>query len=335
MANVSKSKRVLVTGGAGFIGSALVARLASHSHKILTIDNLTYAANTSFIETFKDHHLLKIDICNSVEVKSAISRFAPDLIFHLAAESHVDRSIQSPEIFIETNIKGTFELLSASLEYFETLPASQKRQFKFVHISSDEVFGSLEDDGYFNEQTRYNPSSPYSASKAAADHLVKAWHSTYGLPVCISNCSNNYGPRQHAEKLIPMIIQRSLNDEAIPIYGNGKNVRDWLYVEDHIDALLEIANKGKAGERYCVGGGAELTNLEVATIICSRLDLLKPRDDRIPYREQIEFVEDRLGHDYRYAIDTKKIENELNWRPKYNFHDGIKQTVDWFIREIY
>jgi dTDP-glucose 4,6-dehydratase len=325
--------RVIVTGGAGFIGSALVRYLVlEKGYEVLTIDALTYAgceASLSVIADKPSHRFLKANICDRAAMDAAITSFRPDRIMHLAAESHVDRSITSAADFIQTNMVGTFTLLEAARDYWSALEAPAKAAFRFLHVSTDEVYGSLGDDGLFTETTPYDPSSPYSASKAASDHLAKAWVRTYGMPIVVSNCSNNYGPYHFPEKLIPLTILNALAGKALPIYGKGDNVRDWLYVDDHARALDIIIERGRVGETYNVGGRNERRNIDVVHRICAVLDKLVPTDT--PYEELITFVTDRPGHDARYAIDATKLEDELGWRAAENFDTGIEKTVRWYL----
>lgn len=325
--------RVIVTGGAGFIGSALVRYLVlEKGYEVLNIDALTYAGNLaslSLVEGKPNYQFLKADICDRAEMGQAISGFRPDRIMHLAAESHVDRSITGAADFIQTNVIGTFTLLEAARDHWSTLDATGKADFRFLHVSTDEVYGSLGEEGLFSESTPYDPSSPYSASKASSDHLAMAWQRTYGLPVVVSNCSNNYGPYHFPEKLIPLTILNALAGEPLPVYGKGENVRDWLYVEDHASALDLIAERGRVGETYNVGGRNERRNIDVVRRICSVLDEIAPSNQ--PREELIEFVTDRPGHDVRYAIDATKLENELGWRAKENFDTGIEKTVRWYL----
>ena len=273
----------------------------------------------------------QIDICDAAKVLEAIKHFEPDVITHLAAESHVDRSIDGPGAFIQTNLVGTFSMLNGALEYWLGLPEEKQRDFRFHHISTDEVFGALGDDGFFTEETPYDPRSPYSASKAGSDHLVQAWHHTYGLPVVITNCSNNYGPFHFPEKLIPLVIIKCLAGEPLPVYGTGSNVRDWLYVDDHVRALQTVFETGAVGNSYMVGGNSERTNLEVVHVICDTLDRIRPRADKLSYREQITFVADRPGHDFRYAIDATKLQTELGWKPLESFESGMEKTIRWYL----
>lgn len=325
--------RILVTGGAGFIGSALVRYLIRDvGAEVLTFDKLTYAgnlANLRDVENSPHHRFVRADICDRAAVVAAFQEFQPDRIYHLAAESHVDRSIDGSADFIATNIVGTHTLLEASRHYWLSLDAERKSKFRFLHISTDEVYGSLGATGLFSETTPYDPSSPYSASKAASDHLVMAWHRTYGLPVNISNCSNNYGPYHFPEKLIPLTVLNAIHGQPLPVYGNGSNVRDWLYVEDHARALHLIASRGRPGEKYNVGGHNERRNIDVVTTICRILDRVRPGLQ--PYQSLIRFVQDRPGHDYRYAIDPSRVENELGWRARESFESGIEKTVLWYI----
>jgi dTDP-glucose 4,6-dehydratase len=327
--------RVLVTGGAGFIGSALVRHLIGHSeHEVLTLDKLTYAGTLSSLESVASnprHRFIRTDVCEEAKVAEAFARFDPDVVTHLAAESHVDRSIDGPGAFIETNVVGTYVMLNAALRHWRQLPPARRARFRFHHISTDEVFGSLGADGYFTETTPYDPRSPYSASKAGSDHLVRAWHHTYGLPTLVTNCSNNYGPYHFPEKLIPLVIIKALAGEPLPVYGRGENVRDWLHVEDHVRALVRVFEAGVPGETYNVGGGAERKNLAVVEAICDVLDRLRPRADGRSRRAQIAFVPDRPGHDHRYAIDAGKIRRELGWSPRETFETGLERTVQWYL----
>lgn len=328
--------KILVTGGAGFIGSAVCRHLVGNGHEVFNVDKLTYAGNLQSLTTVADaenYHFYQLDIADSEAIGSILAQHNIDAVMHLAAESHVDRSISGPAAFIETNITGTFRLLETVRGHWEQLSGVRKDSFRFHHISTDEVFGDLPfDSGIFTETTPYNPSSPYSASKAASDHLVRAWHHTYGVPVVLSNCSNNYGPFHFPEKLIPLVILAALDEKPLPIYGKGENVRDWLYVEDHARALETIILNAKAGESYNVGGKNERTNLQVVKAICDILDRLKPRIDGSSYHDLICFVTDRPGHDRRYAIDPTKIENELSWSPQETFESGLEKTVQWFIQ---
>ena len=325
--------RVIVTGGAGFIGSALVRHLVlEKGHEVLNIDALTYAGylpSLKAVEGRSNYRFLQANICDGPSMADAIANFRPDRIMHLAAESHVDRSITGAADFIQTNVIGTFTLLEAARAYWSALEGQARDAFRFLHVSTDEVYGSLGDDGLFTEDTPYDPSSPYSASKASSDHLAKAWQRTYGFPVVVSNCSNNYGPYDFPEKLIPLTILNALAGEKLPVYGKGENVRDWLYVEDHARALDLIAERGCVGETYNVGGRNERKNIDVVRRICSVLDQLVPVNR--PREELIEFVTDRPGHDARYAIDATRLENELGWRALENFDTGIEKTVQWYL----
>jgi dTDP-glucose 4,6-dehydratase len=330
-----KPLRILVTGGAGFIGSALVRHLVRDTpHEVFNLDKLTYAGNLASLQPIANsprYRFLQADICDAAVMAKAFADFRPDVITHLAAESHVDRSIDGPADFIQTNIVGTFTLLSAALDYWRGLEDEAKAAFRFHHISTDEVFGTLEEDGFFTEETPYDPHSPYSASKASSDHLVRAWHDTYGLPVLITNCSNNYGPYHFPEKLIPLMIIKALAGDALPVYGQGLNVRDWLFVEDHARALTRVFEAGAPGESYIIGGRAERKNIEVVTRICETLDRIRPRADGRSYKEQISYVADRPGHDHRYAIDPGKIERELGWKAQESFDSGIERTIRWYL----
>jgi dTDP-glucose 4,6-dehydratase len=325
--------RVIVTGGAGFIGSALVRHLVlAMGAEVLNIDALTYAGNLASLRSVEDkpnYRFLKADICDRGAMERAFVEFRPDRIMHLAAESHVDRSITGAADFVQTNVIGTFTLLEAARGYWSSLGPVQRDAFRFLHVSTDEVYGSLGEEGLFTEQTPYDPSSPYSASKASSDHLAKAWQRTYGLPVVVSNCSNNYGPYHYPEKLIPLTILNALAGERLPVYGRGENVRDWLYVEDHARALDMIVDRGRLGETYNVGGRNERRNIEVVRTVCEVLDRLAPANR--PRAELIEFVTDRPGHDARYAIDASKLESELGWRAEENFDTGIEKTVQWYL----
>ena len=326
--------RVLITGGAGFIGSAVARRfIAETDDEIMILDKLTYAGNLDSLAPIAGsprYSFLQADICDRDALKGALADFQPDALMHLAAESHVDRSIDGPTAFIDTNIVGTFILLEAALEYWRALPSERAARFRFQHISTDEVFGSLGSEGYFREDTSYAPNSPYSASKAGSDHLVRAWRETYGLPTIVTNCSNNYGPYHFPEKLIPLMILSALEGKPLPVYGQGENVRDWLFVDDHADALMLVAKRGVIGESYNVGGRNEKKNIEVVETICDLLDMLRPRAVG-SYRQLITFVEDRPGHDLRYAIDCSKIERELGWTPKETFETGMRRTVQWYL----
>lgn len=327
--------RIFVTGGAGFIGSALVRHLIRETdHHVLNVDALTYAGNVASIAPIADSNryaFTRANICDAAEMARLINDFKPDVVTHLAAESHVDRSIDGPADFIQTNLVGTFTLLSAVLDYWRGLDDGQREAFRFHHISTDEVFGTLGDDGFFTEETAYDPRSPYSASKAGSDHLVRAWHHTYGLPVLVTNCSNNYGPYHFPEKLIPLVIIKCLHGEQLPVYGKGQNVRDWLYVDDHVRALTAVFERGVPGESYMIGGNSERTNLTVVETICDTLDKIRPRTDGKSYRERISFVADRPGHDFRYAIDASKLRRDLGWTPQETFESGIARTIQWYL----
>jgi dTDP-glucose 4,6-dehydratase len=327
-------KRYLVTGGAGFIGSAVVRHLITATdHHVLVVDKLTYASNLDSLGPVKDSprfSFARADIVDATAICDLFDSYRPDVVMHLAAESHVDRSIDGPAAFIQTNVVGTFVLLQQALGYWRRLSSTKTEQFRFHHISTDEVFGSLGGEGSFDEETTYRPNSPYSASKAASDHLVRAWHHTYGLPVVISNCSNNYGPYHFPEKLIPLTIINALEGKQLPIYGTGENVRDWLYVEDHARALLVIAERGRSGQSYNVGGNCEKSNISVVRTICALIDEFSPGSVG-PRECLITFVADRPGHDLRYAIDARKIRQELGWRPQETFESGLRKTVEWYL----
>lgn len=327
--------KIIVTGGAGFIGSALIRHLVGNGlAEVVNLDKLTYAGNLESLKDVADsplYHFAKLDICDAAGVRHLLQDFQPDAIMHLAAESHVDRSITGPMEFITTNVVGTANLLQCALEYCRGLSPERQATFRFQHISTDEVYGSLGDDGVFFESTPYAPKSPYSASKASSDHLVRAWGHTYGLPILISNCSNNYGPYHFPEKLIPLTILNALDGKALPVYGKGANVRDWLYVEDHAKALWLINRNGVPGQTYNIGGHNERTNLEVVREICAILDELRPRSDGKPYADQILFVPDRPGHDLRYAINADKLVKELGWQPQENFATGLRKTIQWYL----
>ena len=327
--------KVLVTGGAGFIGSSLVRTIISSTdYVVINVDKLTYAGNLSSLSSVDQNPLYSFeyaDINDRSLITVILDQHQPDAIMHLAAESHVDRSIDGPSDFIQTNIVGTYSLLECARSYWRQLSSSKQDDFRFHHISTDEVFGTLGETDSFTEETAYDPRSPYSASKASSDHLVRAWHETYGLPVVLSNCSNNYGPYHFPEKLIPLMIIKALKGEKLPVYGTGENIRDWLYVDDHANALCKILFEGKKGESYNVGGNAEVSNLDVVRNICRLLDELSPRPGMSRYEEQIDFVADRPGHDYRYAIDSTKIRNELGWKPIETFETGLRRTVEWYL----
>ena len=322
---------ILVTGGAGFIGSAVVRLAIARGHSVVNVDALTYAAcldNLASVAEHTNYAFQQVDIRNRAVLDAVFTKYAPDAVMHLAAESHVDRSIDGPTDFIETNVKGTFNLLEAARSYWQS--QGKPESFRFHHISTDEVFGSLGPTGMFTEDTPYDPRSPYSASKASSDHLVRAWRETYGLPVVLTNCSNNYGPYHFPEKLIPVVILNALAGKPLPIYGDGENIRDWLYVEDHADSLLLVLEKGALGRSYNIGGENERTNLELVKTLCGILDYLHPRDEG-SYADLITFVTDRPGHDARYAIDPSRIRNELGWRPSVTVEEGLEKTVQWYL----
>lgn len=327
------SGKLFVTGGAGFIGSALVRFLINNTnYTVINIDKLTYAGNLESLKSVSnnDRYVFEqIDICDHEKITAVFNKYKPIGVLHLAAESHVDRSIIGPGAFIQTNITGTFNLLDCARNYYNNL--NDKTLFKFIHVSTDEVFGSLGKTGYFSETTSYDPRSPYSASKASSDMLVRAWFHTYNLPIVITNCTNNYGPFHFPEKLIPLVINNALQQKELPIYGSGENIRDWLYVDDHVRGLLLVFEKGQIGESYCIGGHNERSNLEVVQVICKTLNELKPRVDGKCYEEQITYVNDRAGHDFRYAMDPTKICNELGWQPLESFNTGIRKTVQWYL----
>ena len=336
--NMKSNKTILITGGAGFIGSALVRYIINETqHNVVNIDKLTYSGNLESLESVvksKNYFFEQVDICNNSELQRVFKKNYPDIIIHLAAESHVDKSIDDPTKFIQTNIVGTFTLLEEAKNYWQLLKSDKKENFRFLHVSTDEVYGDLDGTSdYFSEAAAYDPSSPYSASKASSDHLVRAWYRTYGLPVLISNCSNNYGPYQFPEKLIPHVIFNALQGKKLPIYGDGKQIRDWLYVDDHVFALMNIALNAKVGETYNIGGNNEVQNIEVVKKVCGILDKLVP--DKLngmsSFKELITYVKDRPGHDVRYAINTNKIIQDLNWTPQETFDTGIRKTVEWYL----
>jgi dTDP-glucose 4,6-dehydratase len=327
--------KILVTGGAGFIGSNLVRLLLNtHGHEVLTLDALTYAGNLhslTDVATHPRHRFVQADITDAAFLRHLFADFAPDWVMHLAAESHVDRSIDGPGAFIQTNVVGTFTLLQAARAHFESLSGPARERFRFLHVSTDEVYGSLGPEGRFTEHTPYDPHSPYSASKAASDHLARAWADTYRLPVLVTNCSNNYGPYQFPEKLIPVVILKALRGDPIPVYGKGENIRDWLYVGDHCEALHAVVSSGRTGQTYNIGGDNERQNIDLVRLLCTLLDELRPRADGRPYSEQIAFVTDRPGHDLRYAIDATKIKAELGWSPRQDHSSGFRRTVAWYL----
>ena len=322
--------KILVTGGAGFIGSAVVRHAVALGHEVINLDKLTYAAcleNVASVANSPNYHFVQADICDREALERVFDTYQPEAVLHLAAESHVDRSIDGPADFIQTNIVGTFNLLEVSRNYW--VSSGKLERFRFHHVSTDEVFGSLGETGQFHEDTPYDPRSPYSASKASSDHLVRAWGETYGLPVVLTNCSNNYGPFHFPEKLIPVVILNALAGKPLPIYGKGENVRDWLYVEDHADALLTVLEKGRLGQSYNIGGENEARNIDIVRKICAILDDLRPQ--RTPYEELITFVSDRPGHDLRYAIDPSRMRTELGWRPSATLDEGLLKTVQWYL----
>jgi dTDP-glucose 4,6-dehydratase len=324
--------KILVTGGAGFIGSAVVRRALAQGHEVVNLDALTYSANLENVESVSGHQgyaFEQADICDRAAVEAIFAQHRPDAVMHLAAESHNDRAIEGPLDFVRTNVVGTAVLLEAARAHWAALDGEAKAAFRFHHVSTDEVFGALGEDGDFTEETPYDPNSPYSASKAGADHLVRAWGRTYGLPVVITNCSNNYGPYQFPEKLIPTVITRALEGKSIPVYGDGRQVRDWLHVDDHAEALLLVLGKGRLGETYCIGGDASKRNIEVVKMICGHLDKLAPANT--PHADKITFVTDRPGHDFRYSIDASKLEAELGFTPRMPLEAGLEDTVRWYV----
>ena len=330
---------ILVTGGAGFIGSNFVLNwLSTQNEGLINLDSLSYAADLNNLESIsenKEYFFIKGSIEDQNLIEKILEKYNPRAVINFAAETHVDRSIENPEIFMKTNIFGTFHLLNASLKFWKKISLDDQKKFKFLHISTDEVFGSLSlEDEKSNELSPYKPNSPYSASKAASDHLVRAWGETYKLPVITTNCTNNYGPHQFPEKLIPLLIHNCLNNKKLPIYGKGENVRDWLYVEDHCEAIKEVLVKGSIGETYNIGGNNEKTNIEIVKTVCSTLDEIKPRKNNSSYKELITFVEDRPGHDFRYSLDISKIKKELNWMPQETFESGIRKTILWYLENM-
>jgi dTDP-glucose 4,6-dehydratase len=328
-------RRYLITGGAGFIGSAVVRHLIGETpHEVAVVDKLTYAGHLSSLAPVAAnprYRFFREDVADGRRMRAVIAAFRPDVIMHLAAESHVDRSISAPDTFVRSNIVGTFTLLEAALAYWQEHARTERHRFRFHQVSTDEVFGSLGTTGIFNEQSPYRPNSPYGAAKASADHLVRAWHTTYGLPVVVSHCCNNYGPYQYPEKLVPLMILNALEGRPLPVYGDGSHVRDWLHVDDHVRALMLVAERGRVGETYAVGANAELPNLAVVQAICAAVDARRPDQSAGPSGRLIQMVGDRPGHDFRYAIDASKIRNELGWRPREEFSSGLAKTVDWYL----
>jgi dTDP-glucose 4,6-dehydratase len=324
--------KILITGGAGFIGSAVVRRAVRDGHQVVNLDALTYSANLENVASVADNPAYafeQADVCDRARIEAVFAKHQPDAVMHLAAESHNDRAIEGPLDFVRSNIMGTAVLLEVARAYWNTLEGAKKDAFRFHHVSTDEVFGALGEDGDFTEETPYDPKSPYSASKASADHLVRAWAHTFGLPMVLTNCSNNYGPYQFPEKLIPTVITRALEGKSIPVYGDGRQVRDWLHVDDHAEALLLVLGKGRLGETYCIGGDATKRNIEIVKLICGHLDKMAPANT--PHADKIEFVKDRPGHDFRYSIDASKLERELGWTPSMPLAEGLEDTVRWYV----
>lgn len=328
--------RVLVTGGAGFIGSHMVRLLLQKDCDVMNIDKLTYAGsldNLGSMASHRKHDFQKVDVCDQAKIAELIHGFRPDVVLHMAAESHVDRSIDGPQVFIETNIVGTHSMVKASYDYWLSLDAGAKESFRFVHLSTDEVFGALGDTGFFSEGSPYQPNSPYAASKASSDLLVKSYYKTYGFPAIVVNASNNYGSFQYPEKLIPLMVLSALEEKPLPVYGDGQQVRDWLFVEDHVQALWAVLTTARPGQSYCVGGGNEIRNLDLVMLICQILDDLQPRGQNQSYSELISFVRDRPGHDFRYATDCSKIKADLGWVPPTTFKDGLLRTIQWYVED--
>ena len=327
--------KIFITGGLGFIGSNYILnKMHDDSIEILNYDKVTYAANPQNLSSIQDninYHFIKGDICDANKLKDSINHFEPDIVINFAAESHVDRSINSPMDFIQTNVVGTVNLLEASLAYYNKNKLENKDRFIFLHISTDEVFGELGESGFFKESTSYSPNSPYSASKASSDHFVRAWSNTFGLPTMISNCSNNFGPFQFPEKLIPLMIIKCINREPLPVYGKGNNIRDWIHVNDHCSAIDSIIEKGSIGDTYLIGSDNEMTNIDIVNMICSHFNKSSINEDDFDYLSLIEFVDDRPGHDFRYAIDNSKIKDKLGWKPEYSFNKGLSETINWYI----
>jgi dTDP-glucose 4,6-dehydratase len=331
---MTEIKKYLVTGGAGFIGSAVVRHLISTGHNVLNVDKLTYAANLASLDSVASsdiYQFAEADICDAETMRVLLSDYQPDAVLHLAAESHVDRSIDGAAPFIETNVVGTWTMLEAVTGWWRELPGEKKLAFRFLHISTDEVYGALGDEGYFTNESPHRPNSPYAASKASADHLARAWHQTHGLPVIISNCSNNYGPYQFPEKLIPLMILKGLKGEPLPVYGDGSNVRDWMHVDDHVQALMAMLDRGTPGEVYLVGGDGERRNIDVVNGICDLLDKNQRNSPYVPHRDLRAFVTDRPGHDFRYAIDSSRAHEDLGWSPQETFESGLEKTVGWYL----